>query len=131
MLGASTYAPNNRRLLSHARSTEVSTEQTYTQSCSEHRSMHGATVYYSCSEHRSIHGATIYSVVLGASRVCRDNPFFNYVRLNFGQLSFPLLFSISATRMRISAILWYSEHARNILFSSTCSMFRSKCENAH
>ena len=30
MLGASKYAPNNRRLLSHARSTEVYTEQTYT-----------------------------------------------------------------------------------------------------
>ena len=49
MFGASKYAPkyapSNRRLLSHARSTEVCTEQTYTRSCSEHRSMHGATVY--------------------------------------------------------------------------------------
>ena len=55
-----------------------------------------------------MHGATFYSVVLGASRVCMDKPFFNNVRPNFGQLSFTLLFSISATSMRISAILWYS-----------------------
>ena len=55
-----------------------------------------------------MHGATIYSDVLGASRVCMDKSFFNKVRPNFGQLSFPLLFSISAIKMRISAILWYS-----------------------
>ena len=66
MLGASKYARSNRllsharsnrRLLSHARSTEVCTEQPYTQSCSEHRSMHGATVYL---------------VVLGASEYARS-----------------------------------------------------------
>ena len=78
-----------------------------------------------------MHGATIYSVVLGASRVCMDEPFFNNVRPNFGQLSFRLLFSISATSMRISAILWYTKHARDILFSSTRSMLRSKCEHVH
>ena len=79
-----------------------------------------------------MHEATIYSDVLGASRVCMDKSFFNNVRPNFGQLSFPgLLFSISAIKMRISAILWYSKHARDILFSSTRSMLRSKCEHAH
>ena len=52
-----------------------------------------------------MHGATIYSDVLGASRVCMDKSFFNNVRPNFGQLSFPLLFSISAIKMHISAIL--------------------------
>ena len=59
-----------------------------------------------------MHGATIYSDVLGASRVCMDKSFFNNVRPNFGQLSFPLLFSISAIKMRISAILSYFKHAR-------------------
>ena len=62
MLGASKYAPkyapNNRRLLGHARSTEVCTEQTYTRSC---------------SGHRCIHGATVYLVVLGASKYARSN----------------------------------------------------------
>ena len=52
------YAPNNRRLLSHARSTEVNTEQMYTRSYSEHRRLHGATVYL---------------VVLGASKYARSN----------------------------------------------------------
>ena len=85
----------------------------------------------SCSEHRSMHGATIYSDVLGASRVCMNRSFFNNVRPNFGQLSFPLLFSISAIKMRISVILWCSKHARDILFSSTRIMLRSKCEHAH
>ena len=75
-----------------------------------------------------MHGATIYTDVLGASRVCMDKSFFNNVRPNFGQLSFPLLFSISAIKMRI---LWYSKHARDILFSSTRSMLRSKCAHAH
>ena len=69
--------------------------------------------------------------VLAASSVCMDKSFFNNVRPNFGQLSFPLLFSISAIKMRISAILWYSKHALDILFSSTRSMLRSKCEHAH
>ena len=92
MLGAPKCA-RSKRILSHARSIEVCTEQPF---------------YKSCSEHRSMHGATFYSVVLGASRVCMDKPFFNNVRPNFGQLSFTLLFSISATSMRISAILWYS-----------------------
>ena len=78
-----------------------------------------------------MHGATIYTDVLGASRVCMDKSFFNNVRPNFGQRSFPLLFSISAIKMRISAILWYSKHARDILFSSTRSMLRSKCAHAH
>ena len=45
-----------------------------------------------------MHGATIYIDVLGASRVCMDKSFFNNVRPNFGQLSFPLLFSISAIK---------------------------------
>ena len=42
-----------------------------------------------------MHGATIYSDVLGASRVCMDKSFFNNVRPNFGQLSFPFVFYFS------------------------------------
>ena len=118
--------------VSNARSIKVCSEQSpFTQSCSEHRSVHGANVYsvllgaskFARSNRllrraRSIevctpmHGATIYSDVLGASRVCMDKSFFNNVRPNFCQLSFPLLFSISAIKMRISAILSYSKHAR-------------------
>ena len=88
MLGASKYAPkyapNNRRLLSHARSTEVCTEQTYTRSCSEYRSMHGATVYLvvlgaskyarkpftqSCSEHREYAWINRFSIMYGRTLV--------------------------------------------------------------
>ena len=59
--------------VSNARSIEVCSEQSpFTQSCSEHRSVHGANVY-SYSEHRSLHGATVYLVVLGASKYAWSN----------------------------------------------------------
>ena len=97
MLGISKYARSNR-LLSRARSIEVCTEQPFTQSYSEHR------------EYAWINRFFFFFFFFF---------FFKYVRPNFGQLSFPFLFSISAARMRISAILWYSKHARDILFQSS------------
>ena len=111
MLGAP-KCTQSKCILGHTRSIEVCTEQPFTK------------------------------VVLGASKYARSNHLLRRarsiegihgynVRPNFGQLSFPLLFSISAIKMRISAILCYSKHARDILFSSTRSMLRSKCEHAH
>ena len=132
MLGASKYARSNR-LLCHARSSVVCTEQPFTQAfsarsnrfslpCSEHRSMHGSTVY----SDRKMHGATaVFSVMLGASKcaqnsrlisharsieACTEQPFNQscselrsmhgatvFPMMIFGQHSFPLtLFSISA-----------------------------------
>ena len=87
MLGASKYARTNR-LLCHARSSVVCTEQPFTQAfsarrnrfslpCSEHRSMHGSTVY----SDRKMHGATaVFSVMLGASKCAQNNRLISHAR---------------------------------------------------
>ena len=51
------------RLLTNAQSIEVCSEV-----CSEQ-----SPFTQSCSEHRSVHGANVYSVILGASKVARSN----------------------------------------------------------
>ena len=77
MLGASKYArPRINRLLGHARSIEVCTEQPYTWSCSEHRSMYGATVYLLVM----LEAIAVYSVMLGAPKCARSNRILSHAR---------------------------------------------------
>ena len=79
------YAPNNRRLLSHARSTEVYTEQMYTRSYSEHRRLQRSNRLLSralsievcteqpftqtCSEHREYAWINRFSIMSGRTLV--------------------------------------------------------------